>query len=414
MSGEMSGQYETLGNNVEKLWTKFFILALSSNLFFCLAMTTINSIIARYTLALYGNAAFSGYLNAAFAVLAIIARLVCGDLSDRRGRVKVMLFGAGIFAVSSFCFGVFPYAAALIIFRSLHGFGYATANTAINAAGADVLPEKRMSEGIGYLGLGFSLATALGAAIALSLVVGDDYSMVFYGATGMIIISMVIALFLRYEKLPFYQNKIKEQKERSAAIDLSEYKGLKRIIEFKALPAALVQLFNSTAFSAVNFFIVIYADSKGLTGSATFFAIMAVGMTFTRFFCGRIADKYGEKWVAGCSLCLQVVGLILLISAANNYVFYAVGFLIGMAFGTVSPVLQGAAVKNSPVNRKGAASGVYQMANDIAQGIGAILWGLVIDNMGFTAAFVGCIICTLVSLALIPVFFGKRRNRATQ
>lgn len=393
----------------EKLWSKYFILACLITLFIGLAMTMINSTMAKYIYTLYGKASFSGYLNAAFAVLAVLARLVSGDLSDRRGRMKVILFGAGIFAVSAFCFGVFPYAAALIIFRALQGFGYATATTANNAAGADVLPENRMSEGIGYLGLGYSLATAVGAAIALSLVKGDDYSLVFYATTGMIVIAMALALLLRYEKLPFYQNKMREQKKRSAAIDLSEYKGLKRVVEFKALPATIVQVFSCTAYAAINSFIVIYADSRGFGGTAAFFTTMAVGMVITRFFSGRLSDKFGEAWVAGPALGLQIIGFIMLINASSSFVFYAVGFIIGLAFGTVNPVLQAAAIKYSPVNRRGAASGTYQLANDIANGAGAVLWGLVIDSMGYPATFIGCIIFCVIAFVLLLFFFNKRR-----
>ena len=393
----------------ERILNKHFILAFIANLFICLAMFMLNSTLASYIYTLFGNATFSGYLNAAFAVFAILARMVSGDFADRRGRKKVMLLGACIFAVSTFGFSIFPFAAALIIFRSLHGFGYATANTASNAAGADVLPEGRVGEGISYLGLGFSIGTAIGPAIALSLIVGDDYNMVFYVATCMIIASMIFAIFWRYENLPFYRNKMQEQKRRSAAIELSEYKGIKRMFEFKAMPAALVQLFNSIAFAAVNFFIVIYADSKGISGTATFFTTMAVGMALTRTFSGRLADKHGELRIGTCALSLQVIGLILLINTSGNIAFYAIGLIIGLAFGTVSPVLQAAAIKASPVNRRGAASGTYQLGNDVAQGVGAIMWGLVIDILGFRSAFIGCIICTVISISLLFIFFRRRR-----
>ena len=405
----MTNPSEIAGSFREKVWNKHFIFAFAANLFVCFAMFMLNSTLARYILSLFGNATFSGYINAAFAVFAILARLVTGDLCDRRGRRMVLLLGAAVFAVSTFGFGIFQYAAALLIFRALHGFGYATANTASSAAGADVLPENRMSEGISYLGLGYSIATAIGSAIALSLVRGDDYSLVFYVATGMVVISIFFALFLRYERLPFYQKKMQEQKQRSAAIELSEYKGAARIFEFKAVPSALVQFFNSMSFAAVNFFIVIYADSKGITGEATFFTTMAVGMMITRTFCGRLSDKIGESRIGGGALCVQVIALISLINVTNNTVFYIIGFFIGLAFGTVSPVLQAAAIKKSPVNRKGAASSTYQLGNDIAQGAGAVLWGLIIDYLGFSSAFIGCIICTAFSFILLMVFFRKRR-----
>ena len=79
----------------EKLWNKYFILTFLSNMFICLGMVMINSTIAKYILSVFGNAVYTGYLNAAFAVLAIIARMVSGNLADRRGRRKIILLGAG-------------------------------------------------------------------------------------------------------------------------------------------------------------------------------------------------------------------------------------------------------------------------------------------------------------------------------
>lgn len=406
----MSNQPE-ISERPERIWNKFFVSNFAVNVFVCTGLFMINSIIAKYIFSIYDNVTFTGLINAAFSILAIIGRIVAGDISDRRGRIKVMLFGAGIFAVSVFCFGVFPYAAILIIFRALQGFGFGATNTANNAVSADVLPENRMSEGIGYMGLSFSLASAVGAAIAISLIFDDDYSLVFYVTTGMIVISMIITLFLRYEKLPFYQNKMREQKQRSKAVELSEYTGLRRLIEYKALPSAFVQLLNSTSFAAVNFYILIYADSIGLTGAATFYTVMAIGMSVTRLFIGRLAEKFGDVPVGGVSLFMQIVGMLFLIYVSGIFTFCAAGFLVGAGFSSITPILQTAAIKRSPVNRKGAASGTYQISNDIAQGGGALLWGSIIDHMGFRAAFVGCIIFCALSIVMLWVFFGKNRSR---
>lgn len=397
----------------EKLWNRHFILAALLTLFIGLGMSMMNSTMAKYVYSLYGNASFSGYLNAAFAAAAVIARLIGGNISDRHGRRRVIMFGAFLFAVSVFFFGIFPYAALLIIFRGLQGFGYAVATTANNASGADVLPEERMSEGIGYLGLGYSLATAIGPSIALALIFGTDYSWVFYVTTAVIMLAVVGSFFIRYEKLPFYQQKIAEQKQRSAAVELSEYKGIARFIERKAVPATIVQFFSCMSWAAINSFVVLFADSRGFTNASSFFIATAVAMCLTRFFAGRLSDKFGVRSVAVPALLLNVVTFTLLIFVSSQLMFLFLGFMAGLVNGTLNPVMQAASIKNSPVNRRGAASGTYQLSNDIANGLGAVLWGLVIDASGFSAAFVGCIICTVLAFVSLAYFFGKKNRQAT-
>ena len=92
----------------EKLWNQGFVLAFAIILLTGFAMNMMNSTMAKYIYSIYGNATFSGVLNAAFAVMAILARLIADDLSDRKGRAAVMIMGCGIFAVAVFGFGLFP------------------------------------------------------------------------------------------------------------------------------------------------------------------------------------------------------------------------------------------------------------------------------------------------------------------
>lgn len=394
----------------EKIWNRHFITAAVITLFVGLAMSMINSTMARYIYSLFDSAAFSGVLNAAFAVMAVIARLVAGDLSDRRGRRRVLVLGCVVFAVSILGFGIFPAAGLLIIFRGLQGFGYATATTADNAAGADVLPETRMSEGVGYLGLGYSLSTAIGPAVALSLFSADSYTPVVACSVGVVLAALLLALSLRYEKLPFYREKMERQKKAGNAKELDEYRGIQRVVEKGALPATLVQLFNCTAWAAINSFAVLYADSRGIDNIALLFTFIAAAMLLTRLFAGRLTDRFGELAIAAPALLSSIVGFVIMINASTALGIYIAGFFIGIGNGTANPVLQAAAVKRSPPNRRGAASGTFQLANDIANGLGAVIWGLVIDSLGYNAMFIGCCVSTGISLLLLVYFFGRGKK----
>lgn len=364
-------------------------------------MNMLNSTMAKFIFERYGTASFSGFLNSAFAVMAIVARLFAGNLSDWHGRRMVVVSGCAIFALAVLGFGVVPYAALLVLFRGLQGFGYSMATTANYAAGADVLPESRMNEGVGYLSMGFSLAMAVGPALALSAVKNGDYTPMFFGVMVLLIIAVAFGLLNRYEGLSQYAKTVPPIRTKS---------GPSRFLERAALPATCIQLLNCTSLAAINSFIVLYAESVGIADSAMFFTCMAVAMCLVRLFSGQLTDRIGVTAVVGPSLLLSILGFLLLIFCHSAAIFYLVGFLIGLSSGTTNPVLQAAAIKAAPKNRRGAASGTYQISNDLANGLGAVIWGITIDAMGYTATFIGCILTSVAALGLLLVLFRKKSS----
>lgn len=383
-----------------KLWTRSFVLICMVCLFSGLAMNMLNSTLAKYIYSIYGNASFSGLLNAAFAIMAILGRLVSGNLSDRLGRRSLMIAGCLIFAAAAFCFGVFPWAAMLIIFRGLQGLGYSVTTTADYAAGADVIPPERLTEGIGYIGIGYCLATAVGPALALKLLLYDGYMPMFAGAALMILIACGCAAAIRSPSA-------------SGAPPNTGSSGLRlsKLIEPKALPATLIQFLNCMSFAAINSFIVLYGEALEYTHVSVFFTCMAAAMICTRLLSGRITDRTGPRYVVSVSFAMSILGFVLLLFVHSEPVFYLVGFLMGFSTGTANPVLQAVAIKASPVTRRGAASGTFQLSNDIANGLGALLWGLLIDLLGYTSMFVGCIVFLVLALLCVLVIFRKQFSR---
>lgn len=381
----------------EKLWNRGFILAFAVILLTGFAMNMMNSTMAKYIYSIYGNATFSGVLNAVFAVMAILARLIAGDLSDRKGRAVVMTMGCAIFAAAVFGFGLFPWAAALVIFRGLQGFGYASSSTGAYAAGSDMTPEDRMGEGIGYLSLGYSLAMAVGPAIALKLICGDDYRPVFFTAGVLLLAAIVIAaVFGRTE-----------EKARPAVsrvkVPLKE-----RFLEKTALPAASAQLLNCLAQAAINSYIVIFADSKGITGSAGFFTFMAVSMCVTRALVGSAGDRYGFRKVTAAAVAANIIGFAMLLAFPSVAAFYGAGILLGVGQGIFGPCMQAVAVQSASQERRGSANSTFQLSNDLSNGLGAVIWGIVIDGLGYGAMLMGCILSSAASLVLVFTVVSKR------
>ena len=89
---------------------------------------------------------------------------------------------------------------ALFTVRLLHGLGFSAHTTSINTMGTDVIPESRLAEGIGYMGLTNSISTAIAPALALFLAEAVGYNRTFLSIAGIAIAATLIGFFIRYEK----------------------------------------------------------------------------------------------------------------------------------------------------------------------------------------------------------------------
>jgi MFS family permease len=365
-----------------------------------------SSIMSKYVNALFGSVALTGALNAAFSVCAIVARIASGGVSDRKGAGWTMAVGSIILAVSTFVFGIIPVIAGMIVLRGLQGAGFAFASTGAYVAGTRAIPEGKMETGTSFLSMGASLATAVGPVIALALVFGSDFKPSFTVAGLLTFAAFVLAiLFLRDGRGK--SGKASEQDRETAEGSAEQPKGILRFIEPKSIPATVCQLINYLAQTAVNVYIVVWAESTGVGNGAIFFAVMAVAMCVVRFFSGNLMERIGAVRTAiGASL-LSGIAYVLLLFCTSNATFLLSACLLGIGQGVFIPCMQFEAVTAAPADRTGVAIGTYQLANDIALGIGSIIWGLVVDSFGYGVMFVGCIVCIVISIPMAAAL-GKR------
>jgi len=76
------------------------------------------------------------------------------------------------------------------------------------------------------------------------------------------------------------------------------------------------------------------------------------------------------------------------------------GLLCGFGNGTSSPILNSFIFRISPENRKGAANATYSLFNDIGNGVGGAVHGVVSQNFGYTAMFLSASAMLLVSFTI--------------
>jgi predicted MFS family arabinose efflux permease len=96
------------------------------------------------------------------------------------------------------------------------------------------------------------------------------------------------------------------------------------------------------------------------------------------------------------SFVLQAVGLVLLATEPRFFVVrgFPLGLLVGatlfgIGFALVFPLLQGVAVSATPDDHNGSATATVLIGMDIGIGLGAIVFGVLADLVGFTVVYTG-------------------------
>lgn len=341
------------------------------------------------------SATLAGLMTTVYTIVSVIFRPFIGVMLDSKGRWIIFMLGTGLFAFSSGMFGYMNALWLLFTVRLLHGLGFSAHTTSINTMGTDVIPESRLAEGIGYMGLTNSISTAIAPALALFLAEAVGYNRTFLSIAGIAIAATLIGFFIRYEK-------------KRPVAEKSEFKRLRwsDLYEEASLLPSIVILVMAGANVALSTFLASYGNARGMESVGFFFTVSAITMAVARLTCGWFSRRIGEKNVMNIGLVLCLVGYILIFLADGNVALWAAGAVYGFGYGVVYPLLNAMAVVNAPSERRGSANATFLMFMDLGIGVGSFVWGLTIDLIGIRWLYLLCSGCAFISLIInqLPVF----------
>ena len=148
------------------LWTRDFLFVTILNVLLFLGMQTQLAALPVYLRQLSGSDSVVGLCIALGTASALIARPIAGYAADRFGRAPVLFFGLIVMMAAMFSYSWFPIVWVIVLIRSVNGFSWGVSTTASNTIATDVIPGKRLGEGMGFFSLSQSVSMALAPAIA--------------------------------------------------------------------------------------------------------------------------------------------------------------------------------------------------------------------------------------------------------
>ncbi len=362
--------------NNEKLWTKDFILFTISNTFLFSGFHIFLPTLPLYVLKQGGTSTDIGLLSAIFVFCAILIRLFTDYGIKRWGKKYYLYIGCILCFIAALSYTLATSVPRLLSLRVLHGLGFGIATTLYATIVADILPASRRGEGMGYFGLGTTLAMAVAPGLGVWIVDNISFQTLFIVATVSQIVALVCMSFCSFPNVRTDSSIIQE--------DVSL---LDKLIEKRLLFQAFLTILFGICIGGVLNFIALLAKEVHIANAGYFFLVCTLCIFLSRLVTGRIFDRKGPAWVLLPGSVLFLLGFAVLAQSKTMPVFLAASALYGFGYGTLFPAMQTWMFNLVPPSKRSAASATFYNMVDIGNGAGSVALGILAGKWGYASIY---------------------------
>ena len=347
-----------------------------------------------------------GIIMGIFALASALSRPWVSEMVDRLGRKRSYTIGCTIMTLMPLLHLLLKgplsnYYLFLLFLRIVHGIGLAICFTAIFTFIVDLIPVKRLNEGIGMFGTSGLVGMAIGPMIAEPILQKLGFSAFFLTASG-----LAGAAFLL--QLPISdKHRLQQTETHPSPSFFTLLKTRKQLV-----CGGLALLFGF-GLTATGNFIAPFAQKQGLSYISLYYIAYSCAAVSVRFLAGKMADRIGENQIIPWGLSLAAGGLLLVPLVHGNLLLLIVGFIFGIGHGLLFPALNAMAVRNEPYAVRGKVTGIFTGGIDTGIFCGALILGMVGEFAGFSALFIcaGLIVLSGLYLFRLKPAAATKTNR---
>lgn len=351
-------------------------------------------------------------LNASFFAAQFVAGPYLGRLSDRRGRLPVLIVSQIGTAISFVMLAFAPNVAWLFAARILDGI---TGGNIIVAQAyvTDITPREQRTQALGYIfaafGVGFIVGPAMGGLLSALYGVRTPYLVAAVAAT----LTVVLTWFTLTETVNPAQQAA-NQASQGGKLGMRAMIGnlpLLLILGLAFFGQFAFGLFQSTfaLYSKAILFRDYPAETVAL-GVGLLFAAAGVGQVITQTLLLRpLLKRYGEGWLVVMGMGSRMIGMLIFALITTPWLgpFGTIFFAMGM--GLLMPPLQALATSAVADELRGGVLGVFQSTTSLAVIISTASAGIIFAYSPTLPYWLGA----LLSLVLIfPALWLVRRTAA--
>jgi len=332
---------------------------------------------------------------AAMTLSSVLIRPWISHMVDSLGRKKSYFISTLIITIMPIIHIFFHghisgFYAPLLLVRIVLGIGVALGFTASFTFAADIIPQKRLNEGIGMFGITSLVGMAVGPAISEPIIKNFGFDAYFLSAAAIGAISLVLQFFLSETYVPIG----------AKDNEISFFTVLKRK---KIYSVAMLTMFFGVGFAAQGGFVSPYIEHIGLPMISLFFISYATAAVLTRLYGGKLADRIGEENIIPWAFVISAIGFLTLIVVKNSWLLILSGLITGCGHGFIFPCLNALAIRDEPIYIRGKINGIFTGGMDAGMLLGAITLGYIGEWFGFRPIFLAT---SLILMGSLGIFFG--------
>ncbi|MFS0838058.1 MFS transporter [Paenibacillus sp. 1P03SA] len=399
----------------EPLWTKSFIMLTFCYFLLFLCLQMLLSPFPTYAKDRFHSGDFTlSLLTSLFAISAIITRFVTAALMRRVHRNTLLFCGVAFAAVSTAAYSFAGSMGMLLALRVCFGIGFGMASTVMPTLVSQIIPRRRIGEGVGYFGLSSSLAMSVGPTIGLAMI--GSYGFGPLTAMGTAAAALIVPLLLGSRSIP------PQPAAAAAAVspageaaDGSAGGAAKRSgFNKKLLLPALLNALLSVTYGGLLSFIALYGKEVHLEQIGLFFLFNAITVLVVRPISGRLFDSKGHAAILIPGAFILIASLLVLSVATTMPVLIVSALLYGLGFGALQPTTQAWMLRETPPEQHGTTNSLFYNSIDFGVAVGSMLLGLVASGTSYAVMYrYAAGVMGLFLLVYAVYMLTRRRNSDT-
>lgn len=371
----------------------FWLLCLASLFFFA----SFNMVIPEFSVYLdqIGGQDYKKWIIPSFSLVALLSRPFSGVITDRVGRLPVMIFGAVVCVICGVGYLISLGIIFFFLIRAVHGLAAGFTPTGNVAYIADIVHAERRGEAMGWVGISGNIGTAIGPSLGgwISYSFGSPYT---FGAS-VILALLSVGVFSTMKETLYPRERLSLQHFKIRIHDFWE-PSVRRV--------SIVMALTIFSFGTVLTVIPDYTSHLGFNNRGIFFTVFVVSSLIPRLVAGKASDHFGREPVTRVGCIMLAMSMALLAFSQGSILFFSGAIIMGFAQGTLSPTLFAWASDLSPSNAKGRSMATLYIALELGVSLGAYISGTLYNNQieNLSYSFMLCALLAVFALIYLLIF----------
>ena len=378
----------------ETIWTYNFTLLTLMTFVSYLGQNSIYSLLQLHMKGLGTTGTLTGFVIGISSGLALLSRPFAGSILDSARKKPLLILCTALYSVAIYGYAISVNVALTLLFRIIFGLAMIFSGALTMAMATEALPKSKIASGIGVFSLFAVISTALGPMIGLAVAekLGTAAAFILCGTLNTIGLALCFAL--KYPK----------EEKKQIKIDVRGAFAKEAVI-----PSVLMFLLQ-LAVAGMTSFLVLYADSKNISGMSWYYAVNCVVLAALRPFTGRISDRFGITKTLLPAIVVFAATLIYLPTIKSTGMLLAVAAIHAIGYGTAYPSAQALCMKLTPPEKHGAGSNTFYLCFDAGLFVGPMIAGAIKDCAGFETMYLLSVIPLAAAFLMILIWSRKNKD----